>query len=129
MTADTESRLVFGHVLCEQRGRHVDIKQDTALGTADMVVSIGALVEAAGLVAEWELQDQPALGEQVQRPVDSSVRDRRITSVDTFEDLPRGEMTVGGTNSFQNRCALWRHSEATMGSMYGFNEIQCLGHR
>src|SRR5687768_16323822 len=89
VTDDPEAGLLGRNLAREEHFRHVDIDEDAARCAADVVVAVSALVEAAGLVTEWEFEDQAALSKQVQRAIDGSVGNRWITSMDALKDLTR----------------------------------------
>ncbi len=129
MPRDAKARLILGDMLREQCCRYIDIDQHTAVGAANVVVPVCTLVKAAGFIPKRKLKDNPALGEQVQRPVDGPVGDRRVTLVNTLEDFAGGEVTVSGPNCLQNRRSLRRHAEATVSPVHHLHAAGSLGHR
>jgi hypothetical protein len=92
MAVDIESALLRGHVHSHQRHWNVNIEQHAARLAMHVIVPFHTSVIAAGLVGEGQFLDQPMFREQVERAVDGAVPDVRITTADTFEDLPGGEM-------------------------------------
>lgn len=111
VTDDGEAGLFGRNLPGKQHFRHINIDQRSADVAVNMIVSIGALVEAAGLVSEWEFEDQPALGKQMQGAVDRPIGDRRIPGVDPLEDFASREMAVSPFDLFKDRCSLRCHPE------------------
>lgn len=115
VTNDREAGLFGRDLPGEERLRHIDIDELAAGGTANMVMTVGALVEAAGLVAEWEFEDQAAFGEEMERAVDGAVGDRWIAGVDTLKDLAGRQVTIGPLDGFEDGGPLWGHPEVRPG--------------
>ena len=99
----------------EQRMRNIDIDQRPADRAVDVVVLVHPLVEATGLITEWELEDQPALGEQMQRPVDRAVGDTGVAPSHALEDLTRRQMALGLANLIEHFRPLRGVSESLPG--------------
>src|SRR5690606_33798120 len=112
VAVDLVAGLVCRHLAREDCARNVDVHQRPAGGAVDVIVAVGAAVEATGLVAEGELLDQAALGQQVERAVHCPVRDGRVLAADTLEDLARSEVLVGSLHLGQDRCPLGCHPDS-----------------
>lgn len=120
LVSDDREAGLFGRNLArEEHLGHIDIDQLAAGIAADMVVTVGALVEAAGLVPEGELEDQAAFGEEMQRAIDGAIGDRRVASVDTLEDLAGRQVTVGPFDGFKDGGPLGGHPEVGLCVTYG----------
>jgi len=95
MVMDLVAGLLFGHLPGQDRDRHIDIDQLTANDAVDVVMSISTPVEPRGVVTEREFLDQPALCQEMQRPVNRAVRDRRLLAPHALEDPARSQMPHG----------------------------------
>lgn len=98
MTFDQKTGLLGSDLLCEQGTWHIHIGKMSADGAVHVVVPVGASVKATGLVAERKLQNDPVLGQQVERSVDRSIGDRGILGTYPLENLAGSHMTSSGTN-------------------------------
>jgi hypothetical protein len=94
VTGDFESRLLFGYMGSHQGDRNIDIVNEAATLTMNVVVAVGTLVEAAGLIGEREFLDQVMLRQEVKRAVNGAIRDGRVPAPDTLEDLTGGKMPL-----------------------------------
>ena len=62
MPFDSESGLFLGHLSGQQSARDINVDQLSTDGAVDVVMTIGAAVKTACLIAERKLQDDPVLG-------------------------------------------------------------------
>ena len=92
MTLNIESALLRGHMHGHQRNGNVDIEQHAAGLAMHVIVPFHPPVVAAGLVGKRQFLDQPMFREQMERAIDRAVPDVWITTTDSLEDLPGGEM-------------------------------------
>lgn len=90
--------------------RDIDIEQYSARLAVHMVVPLHPAVVAAGLVGESQFLDQPVLGKKVERAVDRAIPDMRVSTADTFKNLPGGEVRFRQTDDLEDcgalRCVL-----------------------
>lgn len=93
---DTEPRALFGDVCGHESDRNIYIHDNAALVTVDVVMAIDPFVEAAGLIGEGELLNEPVLGKQVQCSIDGAVGDGGILPTHAFKDLACSEMPIVG---------------------------------
>jgi hypothetical protein len=120
---DLKAGLLRGNLAREEDFRHINIDEDAADRAADVVVTIGAFVEAARLISEWKLENQTAFGKEMQGPVDGPIGDRWVTSVDALEDFTGGQVAVGTFDGFEDGGPLWGHPEV------GLHVMRCGAHR
>ena len=95
VTADGKPALFLGDVAGNQRDRDIDIRQQPAVGAADVVMAVDALVEAAGLIGERQLLDPPVPRQQVQGAVNGAVGDAGLAPAHPLEDLAGRQVTIG----------------------------------
>ena len=92
VTADVESALLRRDVKRHQGDGNIDVEEYSAMQAMDVIMPFDSAVIPACLVGEGQLLDQPVLREQMQRAVDRTVGDTRVTPPHALEYLARGQV-------------------------------------
>jgi hypothetical protein len=87
MTVYRKAGLFLGYLTGKQCAWNINVNQPAADRAMHVVMTVSTTVEAACLVAEWELKYCPMLGEQVQRAVHRPVGNSRVLLAHTLENL------------------------------------------
>jgi hypothetical protein len=94
VTGDRESALLLRDVPRNQRNRHIDVDQQTARFTKDVIVAIGPGIISARLIRKRQFLDHSVLGEQVQRSIDGAIGDPGVALAHTLENLAGSQVAV-----------------------------------
>lgn len=70
MSLNFVASLIFCDLVGKQRTRNVDVAQFPARSTVNVIVPLGAAIEATGLIPEWKLKNHAAFGERIERSID-----------------------------------------------------------
>ena len=102
-----------------RRWRGDGVHQLTTAQAERVVVTVDAAVEAAGVIAERQLQDGPVIGEGVQRVVDRAEGDARQDRPHPLEDVEGARVVVAGPHRVEDRLALWGHPQRRAANRIG----------
>ena len=94
VTGDRESALLFRDVPRYQRDWHIDVDQQTARFTKDVIVAIGPGIISARLIRKRQFLDHSVLGEQVQRSIDRAIGDPGVALAHALENLAGSQVAV-----------------------------------
>lgn len=75
-----------------ERYGHVNIQQHTACLAVHVIMPLYPAVIATRLISKGQFLNQPMLCQEVQRAVDRPVPNVWVSTTDTLEYLPGGEM-------------------------------------
>ncbi len=94
VTGDRESALLFRDVPRYQRNRHIDVDQQTARFTKDVIVTIGPGIISTRLIRKRQFLDHSVPGKQMQRSIDGAIGDPGIALAHALENLAGSQVAV-----------------------------------
>ena len=106
VTGDRESALLLRDMPRYQRHRHININQQTARFTKDVIVAIGPGIISARLIRKRQFLDHSVPGEQMQRSIDCAIGDPWVALAHALENLARGQVAVSLLHNQADRLPL-----------------------
>jgi len=106
VAGDRKAALLFRDVPRDQRNRHIDVNQQTARFTRDVIVTIGPSIISARLIRKRQLLDHSVPGKQMQRSIDRAIGNPGVTLAHALENLACGQVTISLLHDQADRLSL-----------------------
>jgi hypothetical protein len=94
VTGDRESALLFRDVPRYQRNRHIDVNQQTARFTKDVIMAIGPGIISTRLIRKRQFLDHSVPGKQMQCSIDRAIGDPGIALAHALENLSGSQVAI-----------------------------------
>ena len=106
VTGDRESTLLLRNVPGDQRHWHINVDEQAARFTKNVIVAIGPGIISARLIRERQFLDHSVPGEQVQRSIDRAIGDPRVALAHAFENLAGSQVAISLLHNQADRLPL-----------------------